>query len=46
MDLAHVRFAPVWSSNRGLQMMASIALGAARIEPLAVADLDGLRRAV
>ena len=46
MDLAHVRFAPVWSSNRGLQMMASIALGSVRIEPIAVVDLDGLRRAV
>ena len=46
MDLAHVRFAPVWSSNRGLQMMASIALGSVRIEPIAVVDLEGLRRAV
>ncbi len=46
MDLAHVRFAPVWSSNRGLQMMASIALGSVRIEPMPVTDLEGLRRAV
>jgi hypothetical protein len=41
MDPAN-RFVPVWSANRGVQLMARVALASLRLEAAAVAGLDDL----